>query len=73
MPAAPSCPLCGSKRIIYPGFVSFRWSRGAWRPKVSTAELADGAPMHCEECHANLVADDIHSPAIGIAQEKTWP
>jgi transcription elongation factor Elf1 len=73
MPAAPECPQCGSRNITYPGFVSFHWSKGGWRPIRGSAEMATdlGAAMLCQGCGARLQCDDINEPMTGIEVESS--
>lgn len=69
----PRCVTCGSTNLFYPGFISFVWRRGRWRAeKSSTAEMADGAPIHCDDCGARMVADDQHNdPASGLTLDTS--
>ena len=58
----PICPSCGGKHLLLPGFVSFAWTRVGWRPQIETAEVADGASLHCEDCGASVVCHDLTRP-----------
>lgn len=63
MTGAMRCLSCGSIKLELPGFVSFRFYRGHWRPKRGSEEIADGAPIHCYDCGKRHVMDDICDPA----------
>lgn len=66
----PKCPACGSHDISLPGFVSFHWAGGRWRPQRGTEEIADGAPMHCQGCGATLTCGDINRPDDDIVIDR---
>ena len=68
--ARPKCPVCGSRNLFVTGFISFTWSGGKWRPQRRGAEIADGAPIHCEGCYARLGYDDVNNPAAGLREES---
>lgn len=65
-----TCLKCGSTDLIYPGFISLKWTRVGWRPDPTSWKAADGAPMHCQNCGARHVSDDaIIDPFTGLKLE----
>lgn len=65
------CISCGSTKIMRSGLISFVWSRGQWRPKLDTAEMADTPHVYCGDCGTVMRCPDTNNPANGLGPETT--
>lgn len=53
----PSCIKCGSTNIIVGGHCSFHYKNGGWIYQRGSAEIADGSPLHCQNCGTTMLGN----------------
>lgn len=69
MTKGPCCPACGSTDMILPAFTHFRWWRGRWVEAKGKAEIADGAPMNCQDCGKAWHTDDLDGSFDNLVED----